>query len=295
MDIHIRPLLTLNEMKVAVELQKTYWGAHVESVIPAHMLFSLASYGGHVLAGFDGNDMVGVLVGFLGTSERDSDRPAMANLQIVSKRMLVLSEYRNSGIGYNLKLAQRDFALKQGVRLITWTFDPLMSINAYLNVRKLGVMCNLYLPNYYGVDNDSGLATLGSSDRLLAEWWVTTNRVEERLFGQRGALSLKQYLEAETTIINPARPFDDTFMQPNDAVAMTSGVMALLEVPTNYDRMIELQPKLAQKWREHSRDTFLTMLQTGFIVTDFMRETYQGRKRAFYLLSYNGPNSINVN
>src|SRR5690606_1782525 len=112
--IEIRALHSLSDMAAAVDLQKSYWGDDLESVIPAHMLFSLANHGGHVLAALDGNQMAGVLVGFLGTNMEEPDRPAMANLQIVSKRMVVLSEYRNRGLAYRLKLAQRDLAIRQG-------------------------------------------------------------------------------------------------------------------------------------------------------------------------------------
>ncbi len=93
----IRPLQKLGEMYEAVELQKTYWGVDLESVVPAHMLFSLATAGGHVLAAFDGDKMVAVLIGFLGTDVQELNRPAMANLRIVSKRMIVLPEYRGQG------------------------------------------------------------------------------------------------------------------------------------------------------------------------------------------------------
>src|ERR1051325_2288200 len=90
----IRLLQKLDEMREAVELQKTYWGTDLESVVPAHMLFSLATSGGHVLAAFDGDKMVAVLIGFLGTDIQEPNRPAMANLRIVSKRMIVLPDYR---------------------------------------------------------------------------------------------------------------------------------------------------------------------------------------------------------
>ena len=182
--IEIHALRALAEMYPAVELQKVYWGDELESVIPAHMLFSLANHGGHVLAASDGDRLIGLLVGFLGTSKEDINRPALADLQIVSKRMVVLPEYRNQGVAYQLKLAQREVALRQGVRLVTWTFDPLLSTNAHLNIRKLGAVVDEYLQDYYGTAGEGGLVTLGSSDRLFAEWWVTHRRVKERIEGR---------------------------------------------------------------------------------------------------------------
>lgn len=288
-DVEIRSLRALNDMHAMVELQKTYWGDDLESVIPAHMLFSLANHGGHVLAAFDGGTPVGVLVGFLGTNMEDSKRPAMANLQVVSKRMVVLPGYRGHNIGYRLKLAQRDQALTQGVRLIVWTFDPLLALNAHLNIRKLGALCPQYLEDYYGTEQSGGLASLGSSDRLQVEWWVTGNRVEERLFGNRGDLTLSQYREAETMILNPTTRTADGLLLPAEQTNMSSTSLALLEIPLDYPNMITRNPKLAQTWRLHSRVLFKRVFSHGFVVTDFIREHYEGRDRAFYLLSYNGP------
>jgi predicted GNAT superfamily acetyltransferase len=80
----------------------------------------------------------------------------MAILQLFSKRMVVLPEYRGQGIGYRLKLAQRDFAIEQGIRLVVWTFDPMLAPNAHLNIRKLGVVCHTYYENYYGTSSEGG-------------------------------------------------------------------------------------------------------------------------------------------
>lgn len=288
-DIEIRPLRALSDLRAMVELQRAYWGDETESVIPAQMLFSLANYGGHVLAAFDGDRPVGVLIGFLGTNMEDPRRPAMANLQIISKRMVVLPEYRGQQIGYRLKLAQRDIAMTQGVRLVVWTFDPLLALNAYLNIRKLGAICLQYHEDYYGTDQEGGLATLGSSDRLQAEWWVTGRRVEERLFGKRGDLTLGQYREADTPILNPTTVTADGLLLPSEQTIMPSTSLALLEIPLDYAAMTQQNPKLARTWRLHTRLLFKQTFTQGFVVTDFIRESFEGRDRAFYLLSYNGP------
>ena len=287
--IVIRPLTTLDDMRPVVELQRIYWGDDLESVIPAHMLFSLANHGGHVLAAFEGDRTVGVLVGFLSTNVEETNRPAMANLQIFSKRMVVLPEYRGRGIGYRLKLAQRDLAIKQGIRLVVWTFDPLLAPNAHLNIRKLGVICSSYHENYYGTSNEGGLAKLGSSDRLMAEWWVTNRRVVERLHGSRGGLKLAHYLEAETPIVNPSALTDDGILVPAETPISPAGALALVEIPTQYTALEAGNPKLARAWRLHIRRVFGQTFARGFIVTDFLTETYEGRERSFYLLSYSGP------
>jgi predicted GNAT superfamily acetyltransferase len=294
-EITIRPLKNLNDLRGVVELQRVYWGSDAESVIPAHMLFSIARHGGHVLTAFDGDRMIGVLVGFIGTADAvENPRPAMANLQIVSKRMVVLPEYRGSGVGYRLKLAQRDLAIAQGIRLVEWTFDPLLSLNAHLNVRKLGVICSHYLRDYYGTEAAGGLAVLGSSDRLVAEWWVTNRRVEERVTGDRPPLAMQQYLDANALIVNPTRMTSDGMMLPaeQDAVPDTDGrIMVMLEVPLNFPDLASDNAALATRWRLHTRALLPALFGRGFVVTDFVRGKYENRERAMYVLSYNGPQS----
>lgn len=284
-ELQIRALKTLPEMQEAVALQRSYWGNDLESVIPAHMLLSLANYGGHVLAAMDGDQMVGVLVGFLGTSNDEPNRPAMANLQLVSKRMVVLPEFRGRGIGYHLKREQRRIAIKQGVRLITWTFDPLLAINAQLNIRKLGAISNTYVEDAYGTSEEGGLATLGSSDRLVADWWVTNRRVEERLNGSRTDLGLKHYFEANTPIINATSTNAAGYALPPKTIVQPTGSLLLLEIPTNYGAIVQAVSDLAREWRTHTRDVFKRLFGMEFVVTDFIREAYEGRDRAFYLLS----------
>jgi predicted GNAT superfamily acetyltransferase len=288
-SIDIRSVRAFDDLRAVVELQKTYWGTNLESVIPAHMLFSIAQSGGHVLTAFDDVTPVGCLVGFLGTSMTDPDRPAMANLQIVSKRMVVLPEYRSHGIGYRLKLAQRDLAIQAGIRLVGWTFDPLMALNAHLNIRKLGAVCPRYVIDYYGTNSDGGLVSHGMSDRLMVEWWVTNRRVEERLNGSRAPLTLAQYREADTIILNPPNITDDGVITPSDSMVMPQSSLALIEIPLHFNTLAEGNSRLARAWRLHIRTAFQNIVSQGFIVTDFLRETLDGRERTFYVLSYNGP------
>jgi predicted GNAT superfamily acetyltransferase len=281
----IRILHSLDEMHQVVDLQRTYWGDDVESVVPAHMLFSLATHGGHVLAAFDEDKIVGVLIGFLGTDPEEAHRIAMANLQIVSKRMVVLPEYRGQGVGYKLKKRQREFATRQGVRLITWTFDPLLAANAHLNIHKLGAIVPRYLKDYYGTTHQGGLSRLGSSDRLLVEWWITNRRVEERLGGSRGPLTLEQYLGGNAPIINPTSATATGMPVPPATPQWVEGTLVLLEIPINYDLLAQSDVELALQWRKHTREIFQQLLSYGYVVTDFVRGTLEGRERAFYLLS----------
>lgn len=275
--IEIRPLRTQAELQLAVDLQKVYWGHEPENLVPRHMLFSLVNYGGHVLAAWDQDLLVGVVIGFLGTNIEDSKRPAMANLLLASKRMVVLPDYRGQGIGYRLKLAQRDIAMQQGIRLVNWTFDPLVSRNAYLNIRKLGCVTHRYEPDYYA----------DSEDRVVVDWWVTSRRVEERLNGVRADLTLKQYLETGAPIYNAPRWTDDGALVPGERVSEPQGSFALVEIPLNFEETRAVNAALAGRWRASVRDAFRYLFSEGFIVTDFVRQQFEGRDRAFYIFSFN--------
>lgn len=287
-SIIIRPLLSLAEMYPAVELQKTYWGDDAESVIPAHMLFSLANHGGHVLTAMVGDKLAGVLVGFIGT-DNDYDRPAMANLQMVSKRMVVLPEYRNQKLAERLKWAQRDRTIELGIRLVTWTFDPLLAPNAHLNIRKLGAICEKFRENYYGTEGGGGLTVLGSSDRLLVDWWVTHNRVKERVEGGRSGLALQHYLDADVPVVNPTTASLDQMPRPAEHSQDVIGAMALLEIPPDYPAIVRSDEGLGMAWRMHIREQLNLLTRAGYMATDFVRAQYEGRDRVFYLFSRRDP------
>lgn len=284
MPIIIRPLLTLSEMYPAVELQKTYWGDDAESVIPAHMLFSLANHGGHVLAALDGEKMVGVLVGFIGT-DSPYDRGKTVNLQMVSKRMVVLPEYRNRRLAESLKLEQRDRTIELGLGLVTWTFDPLLAPNAHLNIRKLGAVCEKFVENYYGTEGSGGLSLLGSSDRLFVSWWVTHQRVTERVEGKHINLTLKDYLDSNVPVVNPTTVGMDGMPRPAEHAQDIAGAEALLEIPLDYPGIVRSDEGLGMAWRMHIREQLNSLMRAGYVVTDFVRAQHEGRDRGFYLLS----------
>ncbi len=282
--VEIRPLKTLDELSAVEALQRVVWDDPT-AVIYRNMLISLTRNGGILLGAFDGPRLVGFALGYLGTENQDSARPAMANLKLVSQRMAVLPEYRNRGIGFELKLAQRQYAVRQGIRLITWTFDPLQSRNAYLNIHKLGAIVRDYWRDYYGTQ-PSPQVSLGSSDRALVEWWVTNNRVEQRINGKRGGLTLEQYTSANAIVLNPSRWGHNGYPQPGGIAHSSAGMMALVEIPNDYDAIVKDDPALGRAWRQHSREILEQALASGYAITDFIYGNYEGHARSFYAMTY---------
>ena len=276
-DIIIKRLTTASEYEQAVELQKIYWGDCAETLVPAHMLQSLCDHGGHVLGARHQGRLVGFVMGFIGADAR----PAAANLLIMSKRMLVLPPYRGQNIGFRLKMAQREAALKQGIRLVTWTFDPLLSPNAHLNIRKLGGVTRRYKVNYFGMTQQKSLR----ADRLIVEWRVTDHRARERARGRGGKRTLQQYLDLKARLVNPA-DVSGKWIRPATRVNQPDSDLALVEIPADIRKLEASQPKLAETWRDHIRMAFPPVLDAGYAVTDFARGDFEGQKRSFYVLSH---------
>jgi predicted GNAT superfamily acetyltransferase len=154
----IRELTSPAEFEGCLELQREGFGWSDIELMPLRFFVVSRHIGGLVLGAFD-NDR---LVGFL------SCIPGIRNGAPYwhSHMLAVTATHRDSGTGTQLKFAQKEYALQRGIRLIEWTFDPLVSRNAYLNIEKLGVIVRRYYPSFYG----------GESDRLIAEWWLERPR-----------------------------------------------------------------------------------------------------------------------
>ena len=164
----IRPIIELVELQKCVELQREAWGLSDIEVIPVRMLVTQNRVGGLVLGAFENEQIVGFLNAMPGV------RDGMPYWY--SQMLAVRNPYRNRGIGSDLKVAQRDHARQRGIHLIEWTFDPLESKNAYLNIAKLGVIARLYYVNLYGATASEVQQGL-ESDRLIAEWWIDKPRL----------------------------------------------------------------------------------------------------------------------
>lgn len=284
----LKYLDTLDHMRAVEQLQRQVWDSP-STVIYPHMLLSFARNGCPLIGAFDNNRLIGFLLGFLALESPEADRPAMANLKLASQRMAILPEYRDSGVGYALKLEQRSFAMKQGIRLITWTFDPLQTRNAHFNIRKLGSVVREYLVDHYG-NIESPLVTAGTSDRITAEWWVTNNRVEQRLNGKRNGLTIAQYLDGNAAIINPARFGDEGLLHPTDTLSTAQNTLLMVQVPDNYNTFAPSHEDLAKTWRAQIRATFTKLLGSNYMITDFVRGQNPNNPddpaHAYYVFSY---------
>ncbi len=177
MTIEIRPLNEREDLKAIVRLQRQIWGFEDVDLLPLRLFVVASKIGGQVYGAFDGSKMIGFCVSIPGL------KPG-GKAYLHSHMLGVLEEYRNTGVGRALKLIQRDDALDRGIDLIEWTFDPLEIKNAFFNIERLGAIVRRYVHNQYGTTSSplhGGLPT----DRCIAEWWISSPRVNAILADSR--------------------------------------------------------------------------------------------------------------
>lgn len=289
-ETEIRRLESVEEFQAVEALQRQIWPGAESEVVPMHVLTTVAHNGGLVMGAFapaaSGQQMVGFVFGFLGTDEASPGRPAMARLKHCSHMLGVLPEYRDSGLGYRLKLAQRQFVLRQGIRLITWTYDPLESRNAYLNIAKLRTVCRTYLREVYGQMADALNAGL-PSDRFQVEWWITSRRVKQELdeAAPRKTLTLESFTSAGAEILNPTTATASGLPCPSEREPLPAGRIALAEIPADFQAIKTRDMGLARAWRDHTRTLFESLFQADYLAIDFVHERLGERRRSFYVLS----------
>ncbi len=286
--IEIRDISGLDEVDQINNVQKEIWGMDDLEMIPGRFMHAMQFNGACLIGAFEDDKLVGFVFGILGTLEgldHRIDQVAAARLQLYSVIMGVLPDYQVLGVGFRLKTAQRDFAMRIGVRLITWTFDPLESRNAHFNFSKLGTVAHQYVRNYHG--RMGGINAGLKTDRFYVEWWITSNRVKSRVSRGREKLSLDAFLDGGATFVNKAVfEEDDLPVPPNDFVKATDNIL-LVEIPSSIQKIKKLDMPLALRWRQHTRLLFEHFFLTKYLVTDFVRqEDPSGHHRSYYVLTY---------
>lgn len=278
--IHIRPLVDLDDFFAFVETEREIWGMTdpVEAV-PTHLLITAQKNGGLVLGAFDEQgQMAGLLFGFLGMTPD-------GRVKHCSHMLGVRRAYRGQNIGYALKRAQRGYVLRQNLDLITWTYDPLESVNAQLNIARLGSICRTYLRNVYGEMRDA--LNLGlESDRFEVEWWVSAERTYRWLAVGGGRLGLTQVLTRDGMLANRTELGPGGQPAPAGWTAGLGNNRVLVEIPSNFQQVKSADFKVAHAWRAETRAIFEHYFAAGYTVVDFIREGEGGHQRNYYVLQH---------
>jgi predicted GNAT superfamily acetyltransferase len=289
---YLRILEDAQEMTLVEDLQKIVWPGNDTDIVPKHLLLTAAHNGGLVIGAFEDAACSTALVGFVFSFPGLYETPDGPRLKHCSHMLAVHPSFRDQGIGFALKRAQWQMVRQQGIDRITWTYDPLQSRNAYLNIARLGGVCNCYLPDAYGEMRD-GLNSGLPSDRFQIDWWVNSHRVSRRLSRRaRVRLDLKHFLEAEIRIINPTEIGPDGLPKPvdtrhTDVLAKDSkaDALLLLEIPADFQALKAMNMDLALAWRLHTRNMLATLFNQGYLATDFVYLP-EPNPRSFYVLSH---------
>lgn len=268
--IVIREIVDIPGMRRVESLQKEIWGFTDLDVVPMNQLKASVTAGAILLGAYDRGEMIGFVYGFVGLED--------GHTIIHSHMMAVKPEYRNSQVGYRLKLAQRESALEKGIRRMTWTFDPLQSRNAYFNFAKLGVICDKYLVDFYGEETSSPLHQ-GGTDRFLVTWRLDDPGVIEKISQTAGAMPEAD----EAGIILRIEPDE----RPGALREIPSAPDCPweIEIPRDLLALCERWPEAPAVWRLATRDAFLAALQHGYIVTGFHRRKRAGLEFGAYRMT----------
>jgi predicted GNAT superfamily acetyltransferase len=242
--VELRPLATLDDADRILEVMIATWGEH--QLLPREVLRALAHSGNVPYGAFEGARMVGYVLGWTGVDEQDG-------LHVHSHMLAALPDRRSRGVGFALKLAQRAQALDQGISLVRWTFDPLVSRNAHFNLTKLGAVADRFLPNFYGEMTDA-LNRGERSDRLVVRWDLGAGSPRPvppgmgfEVLGRRG--------DADAPAPTAVRP--------------PQGAAALVRIPREYHELRNRDPVLAGAWREAVAEALIACFDVGLIARGF--------------------------
>jgi predicted GNAT superfamily acetyltransferase len=267
-SITYRDLASLADFAQVVELEREIWGVDYRDVVPTPLLAITVKRGGILIGAFDGDRMVAFVYSLPAIVD---GRPTQW-----SHMLGVIPEYRDAGLGRELKLLQRERALAMGLDLIEWTYDPLQALNAHLNFAKLGVLVDEYEENIYGAST-SPLHRGNPTDRFVAKWWIRRPHVERRIQPIASTNVLKKTVRAhEAAVLGRANRVDDAGACVDVDLSLTQR-RVVVEIPTGFTAMLSAQPELAMKWRLATRELFTTYFGRGYATVDFRLDRARGR------------------
>lgn len=242
--VRMRALTTLEDADRILEIMIATWGNH--QLLPREMIVALAHSGNEPWGAFDGDRMIGYVLGWAGVDPEDG-------IHLHSHMLAALPDRRHKGVGTALKLAQRAQALDRGMRVVRWTFDPLLSRNAWFNMGKLGVVADRFQRDFYGEMGDS-LNAGGRSDRFMVRWDLEREPGPRRFEGAAPVLVRRQGA--------PAMPVPVTEVGPSPAGGW-------IEIPREYADLRAADRGLAGAWREACADAVDGLMAAGCVAGSF--------------------------
>ncbi len=251
--IELRVILDPDEIGDIIPVISSAWGMDSVGTLIKDIVSAMRYHGGVVIGAYDEEKMVGMHFSFPGYRN--------GKVYLYSHMTGVVSGLKYSGIGYMLKMKQREWALENGYDLIAWTYDPIMSLNASFNLRKLGTISRCYINNFYGKMDDAinrGIPT----DRVVTEWWIGKEKK-----------STGNYI--------PINSFSSEYEYQFPPVADDLPAKILFKIPADFTAMKKKDKDLALKWRMYVRETLTDLFSKGYVAMGF------DKKENAYLLDGN--------
>jgi predicted GNAT superfamily acetyltransferase len=256
--ITIRMLHTAEELTAVRDLERLVWAD--EDPVPVNHSIAVVKNGGMVIGAFSGDQLIGFQYSFPGFDG--------TTVYLCSHSMGIHPDFRKMGIGEKLKLKQREEALNMGYQLITWTYDPLETVNGYLNLSKLGGVCTQYIENCYGEMPDILNAGL-PSDRFLVEW----NIAEETSMWREDSDDIHEVpvlIDVEEDPQGFPVPMAILLDSEKDAFAN----VLYVPVPNQFQIIKANNLEAALEWRLKTREVFTHYLSKGWTVTSLRKSDH---------------------
>jgi len=253
--IEIRELKTIDELEQMKEVEGNIWG--METTVPTHQTVTAIKNGGIIVGAYADGKLIGFSYGFAGFQNGRS--------YLCSHMLGIEQAYRSHGIGEKLKQEQRRIAASKGYDIMKWTYDPLETRNAYLNLSKLNGICDTYIENCYGEMND-GLNNGLPSDRFEIHWYLTSSHVE----GQK-LPNIEPPRLLNTLSLNEAGL---PVFAAGEEIELTRQAYSMV-VPKDFQGLKAANHELALQWRLETRSLFQKLFQEGYAAVRLIpHETY---------------------
>lgn len=265
-QVLIRKLKEHVDFDRLVHIQRAVWGHTETNLTPAHQFCVHVRMGAILLGAFVDGTLAGFVYSF--PALLDGVRTQHSHL------LAVLPEFQGLGLGKKLKRAQRSEALKQGVGLITWTYDPMQARNANLNLHTLRVRSRTYFPNFYGSVPSLCLGTGIPTDRLLIEWEIGKKKGAGSLANRRKSAAAASAPRA----LERAARSGDGFPMPAPPRLGLRDRAVLAEVPPNVASLRD-RPDLIAAWQADLRRVLQSYFKRGYVAVDFLYG-----ERCYYVL-----------
>ena len=269
--VRIRTLKSVEDCRQVQVVQDRVWGGGPDDTMSIHVLVTQSKHGGLLQGAFaaEGAHGAGEMVGFsFGWPAFGLDGRKQRKLKFCSHIMGVLPGWQGRGVGFRLKVAQREELLRQGwTDWVTWTFDPLQRVNGRLNIRRLGAVCDTYVRNVYGEMTDSLNAGM-PTDRFQVDWYLKDARVLRALEGAPApARAVEELQLASTRAVGEA----ESLRAPQRPPPPPDGRPYAVPLPDNVDALRREGGSLLYDWRIFVREAAESCFRSGYALTDCAR------------------------